>query len=80
MRYAHFAEVCEKCGTKRNMWQSHILIKLTCLAFACSHAHCKLTTLLFFLRFNWHTIMKSDAAVVTYFDCKDFEMYIFYQQ
>ena len=30
--YAHFAEICEKCGNKRNMRQSHICIKLTCLA------------------------------------------------
>ena len=29
MRYAHFAEICEKCGNKRNMQQSHIHIKLT---------------------------------------------------
>jgi len=29
MRYAHFAEICEKCGNKRNMRQSHIHIKLT---------------------------------------------------
>jgi len=28
MRYALFAEVCEKYG---NMWQSHICVKLTCL-------------------------------------------------
>jgi len=27
---AHFADVCEKCGNKRNMRQSHIRIKLTC--------------------------------------------------
>jgi len=32
MRYAHFAEICEKCGNMRNMRQSHIRIKLTCLA------------------------------------------------
>ena len=31
MRYAHFAEMCERCGTKRNMRQSHIPIKLACL-------------------------------------------------
>ena len=30
MRYAHFAETCEKCGNKRNMQQSHIRTKLTC--------------------------------------------------
>jgi len=23
MRYAHFAEICEKCGNKWSMWQSH---------------------------------------------------------
>jgi len=28
MQYAHFAEICEKCG---NMQQSHIRIKLTCV-------------------------------------------------
>jgi len=33
MRYAHFAEICEKCGNKRIMWQSH------------SHVHVKLTLL-----------------------------------
>jgi len=27
MRYAHFAEICEKCGNKRNMRQSHIAHK-----------------------------------------------------
>ena len=32
MRYAHFAEICEICGNMRNMWQSHIRVKLTCLA------------------------------------------------
>ena len=31
MRYAQFAETCEKCGNKRNMRQSHIRIKLACL-------------------------------------------------
>jgi len=31
MYYAHhFAGTCEKCGNKRNMWQSHVRIKLTC--------------------------------------------------
>jgi len=30
--YAHFDEICEKFGNKRNMRQSHICIKLTCLA------------------------------------------------
>jgi len=29
MWYAHFAEICEKCGSTRNMMQSHIRIKLT---------------------------------------------------
>jgi len=32
MRYAHFAEICKKCGNKQNMQQSHFHIKLTCLA------------------------------------------------
>ena len=32
MRYAHFAEICENCGNTRNVRQSHIRIKLTCLA------------------------------------------------
>jgi len=31
-RYAHFSEMCEKCGNKQNMRQSHTRIKLTCLA------------------------------------------------
>ena len=31
MRYAYFAEMCRKCSSKRNMWQLHIRIKLTCL-------------------------------------------------
>ena len=31
VRYAHFAEIYEKCGNVRNMRQSHIRIKLTCL-------------------------------------------------
>ena len=31
VRYAHFAEMCEKCGNMRNMRQLHICIKLTCL-------------------------------------------------
>jgi len=31
MRYAHFGEICEKCGNKRNMQQSHISIKLACI-------------------------------------------------
>ena len=31
MRYAHFAEICEKCGNTRNVRQSHIRIKQTCL-------------------------------------------------
>jgi len=34
MRHAHFAEMCEKCGNKRNMRQSHIRIKLACLSVA----------------------------------------------
>jgi len=29
MRYAQFAEICEKCGTKWNMEQLHIRIKMT---------------------------------------------------
>ena len=33
-RYAHFSEMCEKCGSKRNMRQSDIRIKLTCLVCA----------------------------------------------
>jgi len=33
-RYAHFTETCEKCGNKRNMQQSHIRTKLTCLVRA----------------------------------------------
>ena len=28
MRYAHFGEICEKCGNMRNMRQSHIRLKL----------------------------------------------------
>jgi len=28
--YAHFAEICEKCGNVRNMQQSHIGVKLRC--------------------------------------------------
>jgi len=32
MRYAHFAEIRENCGNTRNVRQSHIRIKLTCLA------------------------------------------------
>jgi len=31
VRYVHFAELCEKCGSMRNVQQSHIRIKLTCL-------------------------------------------------
>jgi len=31
MQYTHFAETGEKCGNMRNMQQSHIRIKLTCL-------------------------------------------------
>jgi len=31
MWYAHFAEICEKCGNMRNMRQLHIRIKPTCL-------------------------------------------------
>jgi len=31
MRYAHFSQICEKCGNMRNMRQSHIHVKLTCL-------------------------------------------------
>jgi len=31
MRYAHFAEICEKCGNKRNVRQSYVRIKLTFL-------------------------------------------------
>ena len=31
MLYAHFAEICEKCGNMRNMRQLHIRIKPTCL-------------------------------------------------
>ena len=31
VRCVHFAEICEKCGSMRNMWQWHIHIKLTCL-------------------------------------------------
>jgi len=31
MQYVHLAEVCEKCGNKRIMRQSHIHIQLTCL-------------------------------------------------
>ena len=27
MRYVHSTEICEKCGYKRNMWQSHIRVK-----------------------------------------------------
>ena len=29
MQHAHFAEMCKKCGNKRNMRQSHIHIELT---------------------------------------------------
>jgi len=29
MRYAHFAEIREKCGNMRNMQQSHIRVKVT---------------------------------------------------
>jgi len=29
MRYAHFAEICEKRGNKRNTRQSHIRVKPT---------------------------------------------------
>jgi len=36
MRYAHFAEICERRGNKRNMRLSHIPQKLTCLAEALS--------------------------------------------
>ena len=32
MRYAHFAEICGKCCKKRNMRQSHIRLKPTCLS------------------------------------------------
>jgi len=32
MQYAHFADICEKCGNKQNMWQLHIRIKLTRVA------------------------------------------------
>jgi len=31
MRYADFAEICEKWGNMRNMRQSHIRVKVTCL-------------------------------------------------
>ena len=31
MRCVHFAEICEKCGNMRNMRQSHIRVKVTCL-------------------------------------------------
>jgi len=31
MRYAHFSEIREKCGIKRNMRQSHIRVKLAFL-------------------------------------------------
>ena len=31
MRYAHFSEIREKCGIKRNMRQSHIRVKLASL-------------------------------------------------
>jgi len=31
MGHAHSVEICEKCGSKRNMRQSHIRIKLTCV-------------------------------------------------
>ena len=31
MQYAHFAEIWKKCGNMRNMRQSHIRVKLTCL-------------------------------------------------
>ena len=34
MPYACFVEMCEKCGSMRNMRQSHIRIKLTCLRIA----------------------------------------------
>jgi len=27
MRYVHYTEICEKCGYKRNMWQSRIRVK-----------------------------------------------------
>ena len=32
MPYAHFVEICQKCGNKRNMRQLYICIKLTCVA------------------------------------------------
>ena len=32
MRCAHSAKILEKCGNMQNMRQSHIYIKLTCLA------------------------------------------------
>jgi len=35
MRYAHFAEICEKCGNMRNICQSYICVKLTCLSKHC---------------------------------------------
>jgi len=31
MRYADFVEVCENCGSMRNMQQLHIRVNLTCL-------------------------------------------------
>jgi len=31
MRYAHFAEICEKCGKMQNMRKSDIRVKLTSL-------------------------------------------------
>jgi len=32
MPYAHFVEICQKCGNKQNMRQLYICIKLTCVA------------------------------------------------
>ena len=41
MRYEHFAEICEKCGNMRNMRQSHIRVKMTCLAVAKANSQLK---------------------------------------
>ena len=37
MRYAHFAEICERCSNKSNIRQSHVRIKLTCTPIRVGH-------------------------------------------
>ena len=47
MRYAHFDEICERCGTMRNMQQLHICIKLTCLTCILTWSYCVISIIVF---------------------------------